>query len=97
MLSAQHNHTLISVATCLKVLDTYRFTHSFYIGDSFSWNSLSQNSTEANYKFATIEHLERRLSLAHRRYLESVTALARVRKLAINVQINVGQNQVIAG
>lgn len=38
---------------------------------------------------------EKKLSAHQRRYLRAVETLAKVRKLAINVQINVGQNQQV--
>lgn len=42
-----------------------------------------------------IEHWERRLSAAQRRYLRSIEVLSRVRKLAVTVQVNLAQNQVV--
>jgi len=53
-------------------------------------------ATGGGVSFAKAQYLESRLSATHRRYLQSVETLARIRRLVVNVQINVGQNQVIA-
>ena len=52
--------------------------------------------TAGGHSLATGAHWERRLTLSHHRYLKAIETLAKIRKLGINVQINVGQNQVIA-
>lgn len=46
-------------------------------------------------EIVVLEFVDRRLSAAQRRYLRAIEALARVRRLGINVQINVA-NQLIA-
>lgn len=56
---------------------------------------LLSNNSDETYKMLHVEHFERRVSVAHRRYLEALTVLARVRKLGINVQINVATNQQV--
>jgi hypothetical protein len=44
------------------------------------------------------EHYERRLSKAQARYLSAIRTLAQVRRLGVPaVQVNIGQQQVIAG
>jgi len=59
---------------------------------------LSHNSGQKNYTNERVDHFEARLSMSHRRYLEAVTALARVRKLGINLlQINIANQQAIMG
>jgi hypothetical protein len=45
-----------------------------------------------------MEHIETVLSATQRRYLRAIESLARVRKLHITLQINIGEKQVnIAG
>jgi len=50
--------------------------------------------------WAQMEHWERRLTAAQRRYLRAVETLANVRRLAVRtpavLQVNVGQQQIIA-
>ncbi len=62
----------------------------------FVTQNLAHNTSETNCKTHSAEHFERRFSMCHHRYLSSTLALARVRRLG-NVQINIGQNQVITG
>ncbi len=52
-----------------------------------------------NYTYKRIEHYEQRVSAAQHRYLQSVQALARVRKLAQNtpaLQVNIAEQQIVA-
>ena len=44
---------------------------------------------------AQFEHMDKRLTTAQRRYLRAVETLAKVRRLAVNVQVNIGNQQVI--
>lgn len=58
---------------------------------------LSQTSTGKDYAQSTVDFFDRRLARAHHRYLSAVMALAKVRRLGINLQVNIAANQVIAG
>jgi len=51
--------------------------------------------TAGGHSLAQGAHWERRLTLSHHRYLKAIETLARFRKLGVNVQINVGNQQVI--
>jgi hypothetical protein len=52
----------------------------------------------ARRQVPTLEAVERRRDRAHRRYLQSLKSLAQIRRLALPalVQVNIGQQQVIA-
>ena len=57
----------------------------------------AQNTSGTNYNQRTAEHMERRLSLAHHRYLQAVETLARIRKLNLTIQVNVAHQQIVTG
>ena len=48
-----------------------------------------QRVTSGEYYMPEAEHWEKRLSAAQRRYLRAVETLARVRKMNINLQVNI--------
>lgn len=56
-----------------------------------------ESSIQSNSTFAQADYWERKLNAHQRRYLRAIETLARVRKMNINVQINIGDNQVITG
>lgn len=55
------------------------------------------NATSGKLTLAQADFWERQLNHAQHRYLKAVETLARVRKLNINIQVNIGDKQVITG
>jgi hypothetical protein len=53
--------------------------------------------TNGALTLAQAQWWERKLAFAQTRYLRAVETLARIRKLGINVQINVGAQQIVTG
>jgi hypothetical protein len=49
------------------------------------------------YDVRLVEHFERRLSASHRRYLQALETLARVRRLEVMIQVSIGGQQLIQG
>lgn len=68
-----------------------------------SWFSLqmAENKAEAaldgNYTLRVKEFYGRRLDAAHSRFSRAVSSLAQFRKVNIQIQINIAQQQVVAG
>jgi hypothetical protein len=56
-----------------------------------------ESATQDSLTFAQATFWEKKLSSHQRRYLRAVETLARVRKMDITVQVNVGHQQVITG
>ena len=56
-----------------------------------------ESTMQDNLTLAQADYLERKLSTHQRRYLRAIETLARIRKLGVNVQINVAQQQIVAG
>ena len=59
-------------------------------------NDRYENKMGGPYTIDEGDYWERRLSAAQRRYLRACEALARVRKLSINVQVNIANQQIVA-
>lgn len=60
-----------------------------YIAEEWYSQKQKQGGT-----IAVMEHAERMLTMTQRRYLRAIEALARVRKLHIALQINIGEKQI---
>jgi hypothetical protein len=65
------------------------------------WQSVEwtyQRNFEQSITLTKAFYLEKRLTAAHRRYLQAIESLARVRRLLARapVQINIAQQQVVA-
>ena len=58
---------------------------------------LYESASRGQRTFAQADFWERQLNHAQHRYLKAVETLARVRKLNINIQVNVAQNQIVTG
>ncbi len=56
-----------------------------------------ESRMQESLSLAQAMYWEKKLSTHQRRYLRAVETLARIRKLNINVQINIGDKQVITG
>jgi len=54
-----------------------------------------QNHMETQHTLPSGDYWERKLTLAQHRYLKAIETLARVRKLNINVQINMAHQQIV--
>ena len=54
-----------------------------------------QSTMESNLTLAQADFWEKKLSAHQRRYLRAVETLARVRKLNINIQVNVAEKMVV--
>lgn len=48
----------------------------------------------AGTSFKNADHWEKRMNGSHRRYLNSIKALARIQKLGPALQINIGEKQI---
>ncbi len=56
-----------------------------------------ESRMEENLSLAQGDYWERKLSTHQKRYLRSIETLARIRKLGINIQVNVAGKMVVTG
>ncbi len=56
-----------------------------------------ESATQGSLTFAQADFWERKLSIHQKRYLRAVETLARIRKLNINIQVNVAEKMVVTG
>ncbi len=56
-----------------------------------------QNHMDTPHTLTSGAYWERKLTLAQHRYLKAIETLARIRKLNINVQINLANQQIVTG
>ena len=56
-----------------------------------------QSAMEKNISLTQAMYWEKKLSAHQKRYLRAIETLARIRKLNLNIQINIGEKQLITG
>jgi hypothetical protein len=57
----------------------------------------NRHEAQSNQTLAQGDYGERTLSSTQKRYLRAVETLAKIRKLGINVQINIADKQIVTG